>query len=195
MSEPDPKDPWAAPTSTSTSRVDPAHPLPRLDELFVGALAGVAKLLGRDKAEVDKAATEALHRIRQAAVPWDAQKAADIRARFKPNEPSDGMGCMAACYDVLGILYGPQVGGDIRREVYKQALDQAKAYAAAHPGVLNDNIEKVKAAATAEGKTLTDQQARNLALEQMTSPFNSADHLFRLMEQRGLAGEPAVLQF
>lgn len=161
-----PPDPWDAPPS----RHPPDQPLPKLQELARWALQRAAPIVG------------------PVLYGWDEAKLDDLKAKFKPKQLAGGMGCMLACYDVLGILYGGQKSKELGKELAQSARAKAEAYAQAHPDVLARNIEKVEARALADGVVLP-RSARWHAIDQMTSPFNNSDLLFEMMQKQNLVGD------
>lgn len=170
MAEPDP---WDAPSS----RHPPDQPLPKLAELANFALNKLTPVLQKLEPIVGPLAYR-----------WGQAKLDDIKSKFKPAKLSGGMGCMLACYDVLGILYGGKRAEALRKELYARALAQAKEDARQHPDRLAKAIEQVIAEAEAKGKPL-EREPKWHALHAMTSPYNTSDHLFELMREKGLAGD------
>jgi hypothetical protein len=107
----------------------------------------------------------------------------EIDKKFRPVKHKDGMGCMDACYGVLTILYTEKVSKELRVEVFKRAKDRANAIAKAHPDRLKAEMAKAQA-----GKSmLTDEDAKQLVINQWISNNNTSDHLYRLMGERGMA--------
>src|SRR5687767_7011566 len=87
---------------------------------------------------------------------WDQAKLDEIKDKFKPYKPANNMGCMQACYDVIGILYGGQVATDLSQTVRDRAYEKARAKAAANKALTTKLIADEKAA----DPTLTDAKAR-----------------------------------
>lgn len=164
-------DPWDTSSSSPPTRHPPDQDLPKLEELVRSLIRKAAPYVG------------------QFVFSWGRDKLADLKARFIPKTLDGEMGCMKACYNALGILYSPKVSSDLQKEVYRNARAQADAWARRNPDKLNARIDEIKTAATAKGQTLTDAQARWQAIDSFTSPWNSADHLFDLMKDKGLASE------
>ena len=171
--------------------IDPTQPLPRLtlDEPWMvkGRPANPGLLPG--KLVLDPSVEDTLqHMAARGAVIGTTQTFPsatldEIKDKFRPETLAGEMGCMKACYNVLGILYTEKVATELRREVYTRARAQAEAFAKRNPDKLKEKIEQLKAA----DPKLTDAQARWNAIDHMTSPFNSSDHLFALMGERDLA--------
>lgn len=167
----DPKDPW----DYTPSRTPGDQPLPKLDEIAKWVLGKVipvvAPIVGR------------------LMFSWDSSKLDDVKAKFIPKTGAGEMGCMKACYNVLGILYGPAKSRELQVEVYRRAYKQAEAKT--DKKVLEQKIEQYRAAATASKETPTpsDAEIRRRAIDSLTSPYNSSDHLFALMHERDMAGE------
>jgi hypothetical protein len=155
-------DPW----DVQPTRVPGNQPLPKLDELIKWALRKAAPYLG------------------EAFYSWDKGKLVEIKSKFIPKTLPGEMGCMKACYNVLGILYSPDTSRKLQQEVYTNARKQAEAWAKLHPDELKKKIDEAKAG----NDKLTDAEARWNAIDQLTSPFNSSDHLFQLMGEKDLAG-------
>lgn len=162
-------DPWDVPAS----RYPPNQPLPKLDEFVKWAREKVAPMVG------------------VALYSWDAAKLDEIKKKFVPKTAAGEMGCMKACYNVLGILYSEKVSSQLFARVYGNARQQAKDYAKQNPKALQKHIEKAHAQAAAKKppQTLTPAMAKWMAIDLMTSPYNSSDHLFQLMAKDDLAGE------
>lgn len=116
---------------------------------------------------------------------WDAGKLDEVKKKFKPYAPESGMGCMQACYDVLGILFTPKVAGELRAQVITQAYDKAKEWARKNPTELKRRMDAAKTA----NPDWSDAKARQHVLDQLSSPHNTSDHLFELMKDKGLAGD------
>lgn len=159
-------DPWDVPAS----RVPPDQPLPKLDEFLKWARDKVVPIVAPILAE--------------AFYSWDKAKLDAIKSQYVPNTLAGEMGCMKACYQVLGILYSSDTSKALRTEVYTRAMNQARAYGNAHPDKLKEKIDAAKAANPA----LSDGAARKEALEGWASNYNTSDHLFQLMAEKDLAG-------
>lgn len=145
----------------------PTQPLPRLVDFLIWLLGPSAPAGG----------------VKSFA--WDAAKLEEIKKKFKPYAPQSGMGCMQACYDVLGILYGQKTATDLRGEVIKNAYVKADALAKANPKLFQQKVEEAKAA----NPNFTDAQAKTYVRDQWSSPHNTSDHLFELMREKDLAGD------
>ena len=145
----------------------PTQPLPRLLDFLIWVLGPGASGTGAK------------------SFAWDAAKMDEIKKKFKPYAPDSGMGCMQACYDVLGILFTPKTAAELRDTVIKNAYAKADALAKANPKLFAQKVEEAKAANPA----LTDAQARQHVRDQWSSPHNTSDHLFELMREKDLAGE------
>ena len=161
-----PPDPWDGPAS----RHPPDKPLPKLDQWTKWVQGGIAS-----------AAAMGLYR-------WDQAKLDAIKALFKPVPYPGGKGCMMACYDVLRILYGKK-GDELQKEVYRQARAMATQYAKDHPDVFARYVERVKADVAAGSLKLEGMTIEWHAIDYMTSPYNTSDHLFELMRRQDLAGD------
>lgn len=88
--------------------------------------------------------------------------------------------------DRLAALYSPAIAAEVRRERSRRGVNFAEG------PELDKALAEIKQRALADGKTLTDAEARAKAIEQ-----GRFDHLYpagdlAILQQRGLAGEPVV---
>lgn len=116
---------------------------------------------------------------------WDKAKLDEIKAKFKPYAPDSGMGCMQACYDVVGILYGGKTSQELSQTVRDRAYAKANATLNKYP----EATKKLIADAKAADPTLTDAKARQQVLDRFASNDITSDHTFELMRERGMAGD------
>jgi hypothetical protein len=165
-------DPWDV-TST-TPRTPGNQPLPRLDELAKWAAEKLRPIVAPIAGKV--------------LFSWDSGKLDEVKDKFIPKTAAGEMGCMKACYNVLGILYGPAKSRELQVEVYRRAYKAAEAWAGRNKEKFDARVEEVKAAAQARNETPSDKEIRRRAIDSFTSPWNSADHLFDLMREKDLAG-------
>jgi hypothetical protein len=167
---PPPSPPTTDPWADDPKRVPGNQPLPKLDEFL--------KFLR------DKVVPVVAPLIAEAFYSWDKAKLDDIKSKYVPNTLAGEMGCMKACYQVLGLLYGSDTSRNLQKEVYTRAMDNARAWGKAHPDQLQAKIDAAKAANPA----LSDADALKSALEGVASNTNTSDHLFQLMAEKDLAG-------
>ena len=169
---------------------DPTQPLPRLtlDQSWrVNRLPRPGLLPG--KLVLDPGVENTLHQMAAPSIvigtaqTFPSATLDEVKNKFRPKTAAGEMGCMKACYNVLGILFTAKVATELRTEVYRRARAQAEAFAKRNPDTLKAKIAAVKDA----NPKLTDAKARWNAIDIMTSPYNSSDHLFALMGERGLA--------
>ena len=116
---------------------------------------------------------------------WDKAKLDAIKDKFKPYAPASGMGCMQACYDVLGILYSAETAGTLRKDVFNNAQTKADELIKKFPGAFKGMVDKEMKA----HPDLTEAKARENVRNQLISNNNTSDHIFELMRERGMAGE------
>ena len=104
-------DPW----EVDTRRIPGDQPLPKLDEF--------------GKWVREKVKTVVAPFMAQAFYSFDRAKLDAVKSQYVPKTLPGEMGCMKACYQVLGILYGNDASTKLRRDLYAQSMKQAEKVA------------------------------------------------------------------